>query len=327
MSALPRVVVVAFDRISPFHLSVPCLVLGESAPWGRVSGFNVTVCAAEPGVLRTTAGFEIQCKAGLAALATAEIVIVPSWRDVAEPPPGALLRHLRAAHRRGARVVGLCLGAYALAAAGLLAGRQATTHWAYADDFARRYPEVSLKPDVLYIEHERVLTSAGVSAGIDCCLHLVRDYYGQDVASRVARQLVVPPHREGGQAQFIEQPLARTPADLRIAELLDWLRAHLQLSHPLDATAARLTMSRRSFTRRFHQLTGATLGQWLLAERLALARRQLETTTQSIEAIATACGFAGAISLRQQFARRLQTTPSAYRRAFRDPAQGMTGGT
>lgn len=214
-------------------------------------------------------------------------------------------------------MVGLCLGAYVLAAAGLLAGRRATTHWAWVDDFAARYPEVALDPAVLYVEDGQVLTSAGVAAGLDCCLHLVRSRCGQDVANRIARRLVLPPHRQGAQAQFIEQPVARTPADRRMAGLLDWLRANLERSHPLDATAARLAMSRRSFTRRFRLLTGTTLGDWLLDERVALAKRQLETSMGSIDALAVQCGFGSAASLRQRFAQRVGTTLSAYRRAFR----------
>ena len=275
------------------------------------------VCAVEPGPLRTQAGFALACTRGLEGLEHADIVIVPSWGDPAEMPPPALLAQLRAAYARGAQLVGLCLGAYVLAAAGLLGGRRATTHWAWADDFGARYPDVAVDPAVLYVEDGPLLTSAGVAAGLDCCLHLVRLRCGHDVANRTARRLLLPPHREGAQAQFIERPVARTPADRRMAGLLDWLRKNLDRSHPLDATAARLTMSRRGFTRHFRQLTGTTLGQWLLDERIALAKRQLETSNNSIDSLATACGFGSATSLRQHFAQRVGITPSAYRRTFR----------
>lgn len=321
MSEKPVVAVVAFDRISPFHLSVPCLVLGEGRRVGDSPWFDLRVCAAEPGPLQTTAGFSVDCVRGIDELAAADIVVVPSWRDAAETPPAALLDALVAAHARGARIVGLCLGAYVLAAAGLLSGRRATTHWAWAEDFTRRHPDVELDANVLYVEDGRVMTSAGVAAGIDCCLHIVRARYGHDVANQVARRLVVPPHREGLQAQFIEQPMPRQPADRRMAELLDWLRANLRAPHPIDEVAGRLALSRRTFTRRFRRLTGMTLGEWLLRERVALAQRRLETSTQSIEAIAEECGFGAGASLRQYFARILQISPSAYRKAFRGTAR------
>lgn len=314
-----HVAVVAYDQISPFHLSVPCLVLGEERRVGQLPWFTLRVCAAETGLLRTTAGFSVQCPHGLEALASADIVVVPSWRDVTEPPPEALLAALRAAHARGALVVGLCLGAYVLAAAGLLAGRKATTHWAWAQDFSSRYPDVLLDAKVLYIEEDNILTSAGVAAGIDCCLHIVRQRHGHDIANQVARRLVVPPHREGLQAQFIEQPMPKRLADARLAGLLDRMRADLRSPHPIDEVARRLLMSRRSFTRHFKQLTGMTLGEWLLHERIAFAQRLLETTAHSIEAVAGECGFGTSASLRQHFANLLKTSPTAYRRMFARP--------
>ncbi|WP_295479165.1 helix-turn-helix domain-containing protein [uncultured Pseudomonas sp.] len=314
-----KVAVVAFDQISPFHLSVPCLVLGENrvhqGPW-----FDVRVCAAEPGPLRSTAGFSVACDHDLQGLDWADIVIVPSWRTSGDAPPQALLDGLRQAHARGARVVGLCLGAYVLAEAGLLTGCSATTHWAWAADFERRFPDVQLDPNVLYVQSASVMTSAGVAAGIDCCLHIVREHYGHDAANQVARRLVVPPHREGNQAQFIEQPVPRRLADRRMAELLDWLRAHLHQSHPIDAVAERLALSRRTFTRQFKRLTGHSFGDWLRHERIALARQRLESSAHSIEQIADECGFGSSASLRQHFLQALQISPSAYRRLFRNGA-------
>lgn len=314
-----RIAVVAFDRISPFHLSVPCVVFGESNP--VTPPFELMVCAAEDGPLRTTAGFSLLVEHGLAALETAGTVIVPSWRDVAERPPRRLLDALLAAHRRGAQIVGLCLGAYVLAEAGLLDGRRATTHWAFAQDFARRYPGVKVDADVLYVDDGQLLTSAGTAAGIDCCLHLLRRSHGAECANRVARRLVVPPHRQGGQAQFIEQPLPASAGDSRLAQLLDWLRASLQQPHSVDSVAGKALMSRRTFTRHFRQLTGGTLGSWLLAERLALAQRLLETTEQSVERVAALAGFGSPASLRQHFGKGLGVSPSAWRQTFRG-AQG-----
>ncbi len=309
------IAVLVFDRISPFHLSVPCVVFGDCHP--GLPAFDFRVCALEPGPLRTTAGFSVLAGHDLAGLADADIVIVPSWRDPAERPPLALLSALQAAHARGATVVGLCLGAYVLAEAGLLAGRQATTHWAYAEDFVRRHPTVRLDPDVLYVEDGGVVTSAGTAAGLDCCLHLLRQRFGAECANGVARRLVVPPHRQGGQAQFIERPLPASASDSRLSELLDWLRAHLAQPHTLDSLAARVLLSRRSFSRHFRQLTGATLGEWLLAERLALSQRLLESGEQAVEAIASLAGFGSPASFRLHFRAAYGVSPSAWRRAFK----------
>lgn len=313
------VAVVAFDRISPFHLCVPCVVFGESHP--GAPAFDLRVCAAEPGSLRTTAGFAITEVHGLDALAQAQLIIVPSWRDPAERPPEALLQALVAAHRRGAQVTGLCLGAYVLAEAGLLDGRRATTHWAYAQDFARRYPAVQVDADVLYIDEGDVLTSAGTAAGIDCCLHLLRRRHGAVVANRVARRLVVPPHRQGGQAQFIEQPLPERASGTRLADLIDHARARLHEPHTLDSLAARAAMSRRSLTRQFRALTGSTVQQWLLGERLALVQRLLEQGDASVERIAEQAGFGSPVSLRHHFRAAFGVSPTAWRQTFVPPAR------
>ncbi|MFU6989559.1 GlxA family transcriptional regulator [Pseudomonas paraeruginosa] len=315
---MPRqsVAVVAFDRISPFHLSVPCLVFGQECYDPCAQAFDLRVCAAEPGRLRTTVGFAIETGVGLEALADAQTIIVPSWRDPHERPPQALLQALVAARARGAQLVGLCLGAFVLAEAGLLDGRRATTHWMWADDFAARFPAMRVEPDVLYIEDDGLLTSAGTVAGIDCCLHLVRQRLGAQTTNHLARRLVVAPHRQGGQAQFIEQPLPDSAQDGRLGDLLVWLRQNLDQPHSLDSLARRVLMSRRTFTRHFRQLTGTTVSQWLQAERLALAQRLLETTEHSVQAIAELAGFGSAVSLRQRFSAAFGVPPLGYRRAF-----------
>ncbi|RKT24936.1 AraC family transcriptional regulator /AraC family transcriptional regulator with amidase-like domain [Paraburkholderia sp. RAU2J] len=311
------VAVVAFDRISPFHLSVPCVVFGEDRRGSGLPDFDLRVCAAETGALTTTAGFSIAVTHGLDALAEAHTVIVPSWRDPDEAPPAALLDALRAAHARGAQLVGLCLGAFVLAAAGILDNRPASTHWAWADDFARRYPRVRLDPDVLYVDDGNVMTSAGTAAGLDCCLHVLRKLCGAQAANYVARRLVVPPHRQGGQAQFVQQPMPPNLRGDRLSGLLDWLSGNLHLPHTLDTLAGRALMSRRTFTRRFRLATGTTVGAWLLAQRLARAQQLLESTDASVEAIAGNAGFGSAASLRQHFGEAFRTSPSAWRREFR----------
>lgn len=319
---LPRIAVVAFDRISPFHLSVPCLVFGEDRRELGVGPAPLTVCAAEPGPLRTSAGFAIQAARSLAALRQAEVIIVPSWRDTRETPPEPLLRALRAAHGRGATIVGLCLGAYVLAEAGLLDGRPATTHWHWAADFAARFPQVRLDPRVLYVDDGDLVTSAGTAAGLDCCLYLLRRWCGSEIANRVARRLVVAPHRPGGQAQFVEQPLPARSSDTRLTALLAWLQAHLDQAHSIDALAARAAMSRRSFTRHFQQATGTTLVSWLTEQRLARARLLLESTELSIEAIAAEVGFGSPVSLRQHFVAQVGVSPRQYRQQYTAHAAG-----
>jgi transcriptional regulator GlxA family with amidase domain len=311
------VAVVAFDGISPFHLSVPCLVFGEDRTDAGMARFRLCVCGVERGQLRTSAGFNIEAPFGLAALRGADIVVMPSWRDDGTPAPPALLSALRAAHRRGATIVGLCLGAFVLAEAGLLDGRPATTHWHLVAQFAQRFPQVALKPEVLYVDDGDVLTSAGTAAGIDCCLHLLRVRYGASVANRAARRMVVAPHRQGGQAQYIEQPVCNAPERDRLTPMLEWLGKHLNEPHTLDSLAQRALMSRRNFTRRFREATGTTVNAWLRAQRLAFAQRLLETTSRSMERVAADCGFGSTVTLRQQFGAAFGLSPSAYRLQFR----------
>lgn len=309
------VAVVASDRISPFHLAVPCAVFGDRHP--GCPPFRCLVCAGDAGLLTTTAGFTIDTPYGLEALGLAETVIVPSWRDPDERPSPALLNALTDAYHRGAFIVGLCLGAYVLAEAGLLDGLAATTHWAFADDFARRFPQVRTNPDVLYVDEGQILTSAGTAAGLDCCLHLLRRVVGVEAANAVARRLVVPPHREGGQAQYIPRPLPVSARDSRLSGLIDWVRANPCLPHGIDSLADRAGMSRRSFTRHFRQMTGMTVTDWLLNERLSLAQTLLESTDHSIEAITDLAGFGSAVSLRHHFQKAFGVAPTTWRRTFR----------
>ncbi|WP_119157269.1 GlxA family transcriptional regulator [Caldimonas tepidiphila] len=317
-----RVAVVAFEGVSLFHLSVPGLVLGvEPAPAG-LPPYEVRYCAPLPGLVRCSQGVVIDVPQGLAPMADAELVIVPAWNDPQTPAPAVLTDALRRAHERGAQVVGLCLGAFVLGDAGLLDGRQATTHWACRDLFARRFPKADFRPDVLYVDDGGVITSAGTVAAIDCCLNLVRERHGADVANRVARLLVTPPHRQGGQAQFIEQPVPELPSENRLPGVLEWARERLAEPLSLDVLADAAHMSRRTFTRRFREATGTTVLKWLAGERLARAQQLLETTDMPIEHIATAVGFGTSLSLRQQFAARFGTSPSSYRRAFFDARRG-----
>ena len=311
------VAVIAFNGISPFHLSVPCAIFGEDRTNAGIPRFELLVCAAEDGALQTTAGFSIETHHGLNKLSKAATIIVPSWRDPAELPPQALLDALRQASQQGARIVGLCLGSFVLAAAGLLDGRPATTHWLWADELARRYPLIRVNPDVLYVDDGEIITSAGTAAGIDCCLHVLRRQYGAKIANDVARRMVVPPHRQGGQAQYIQQPVRHISTIDHFAEVLDWATGNLDKPLSLDMLAERARMSRRTFTRRFRQVMGNTVGEWLLSQRLSLSQQLLETTDSSIELIAERAGFGSTASLRQHFSQAFKISPSNYRREFR----------
>ncbi|MCH8621372.1 helix-turn-helix domain-containing protein [Undibacterium sp. TS12] len=315
-----HVAVLAFDGISPFHLSVPCMVFGEHHGSLSLPAFKLDVCLDHSGKerrgVRTNAGFDIHVRHGLANLARADMLVIPSWHDDLRPASPALLKAIQKAHQRGARIIGLCLGAFVLAQAGLLDGRSATTHWALSRAFSERYPQITLDPNVLYVDHGDVITSAGTAAGIDCCLHVLRTTYGADSAAHVARRLVVAPHRQGGQAQYIEQPLPVLATDTRLNKVLEWMLAHLAENQSLDQLAQMALMSRRSFTRHFQQQTGTTVGKWLLNQRLAQAQRQLETSKRAIDDIAIDSGFGSGLLLRRYFAREFAISPSAYRRNF-----------
>tara|TARA_R110002167_G_scaffold204404_2_gene408485 strand:- start:17191 stop:18180 length:990 start_codon:yes stop_codon:yes gene_type:complete len=318
-----RVAVLAFEGVSLFHLSVPGMVFGiKPAPSG-LPPYEVRYCAPTPGRIRSDQGIEIEVPDGLGVMAKADIVIVPAWNHPEHVAPIALTDALQQANASGAQVVGLCLGAFVLGDAGLLDGRRATTHWACRELFAQRFPKADFHPDVLYIDDGDVITSAGTVAAIDCCLNLVRQRHGADVANRVARLLVTPPHRQGGQVQYIEQPVPILPSESRLPGVLQWAREHLSEPLSLDVLADIARMSRRTFTRRFREATGTTVVKWLAFERIARAQQLLETTDMPIERVAAEVGFGTALSLRQYFSNQVHTSPSSYRRAFRDGRQGV----
>ncbi|MBB3307931.1 MULTISPECIES: helix-turn-helix domain-containing protein [unclassified Enterobacter] len=312
-----KVGIVVFDDIIPFHLSVPCAVFEKAAQDDGALCYQLLICATHPGPLKTNSGFSILAEHGLDQLADVDVVVVPSWSDPDVLPPAELLHALQQAAQRGAQVVGLCLGAFVLGAAGLLSQRRATTHWRWMADFERLYPDVAIDRDVLYIDEGQIVTSAGTAASIDCCLHLVREQCGVDVANSVARMLVVPPHRQGGQAQYIEQPVYHSAGNDRFMSALSWATENLQQALTLEQLADKALMSRRSFTRRFNQTTGGCFSTWLVNQRLALAQRFLEKTDQPVELIAEKAGFSSPLMLRRHFKKQLNTSPLQYRKTFR----------
>ncbi|QVN04024.1 helix-turn-helix domain-containing protein [Pseudomonas rhodesiae] len=316
MSTL-TVAVIATTGFSPFHFSVPCIIFGPAMPQPDL--FRVEICAEAPGVVLSDIGVSINVEHGLERLDVADIVVVPYWNDPNVRPSRALLDKLVGAWQRGAEVVGLCLGTYVLAYSGLLDQHRAATHWEYERDFIERFPDINLDSNSLYVSDERLITSAGTAAGIDCCLNIIRGHCGVVIANRVARRMVVPPYREGGQAQFIERPIPESTRDSKINELMDYLRRNLDKSCDLDSLARSLNMSRRTLTRHFHRATGTTLGEWLNAERLQRSQELLETTGNSIEIVSDMSGFQSPISFRQNFKIKFGVSPSEWRRIFRGP--------
>jgi AraC family transcriptional activator FtrA len=316
--ALPRnrrVVALAYDRLCTFEFGIVVELFGLPRPELPVDWYRFDVCSIDPGPLRATGGVTVQPTAGLHAARRAGTIVIPGWRDADERPPEALLKVVRAAHARGARLVSICSGVFVLAAAGLLDGKRATTHWRYVDRLRARYPRVHVEPDVLYVDEGAILTSAGSAAGIDLCLHIVRRDYGAEIANRVARRLIVPPQRDGGQSQYIPAPV-RDESRHGLSRVLEW--AQRQLAEPLsvDTLAGRAAMSPRTFARRFREETGTTPHQWLTHQRLLAAQRRLETTDESVDAVAEAVGLQTAATLRMHFRRALRITPTAYRRRF-----------
>jgi transcriptional regulator GlxA family with amidase domain len=313
------VAAVVTNGLSPFEFAVACEVFGvdrseaAGAPW-----YRFIVCGADPAPIATQAGFSIHAPYGLEGLRRADSIIVPASESGPENEP--LLDALRRAHRRGARIMSVCTGAFVLAAAGLLDGRRVTTHWAHSAELAQRYPKVNVDRDVLYVDDGDILTSAGTAAGIDLCLHIVRKDYGAEVANEVARRMVVPPHRDGGQAQFVSAPMPELSACDPFVDTLVWVQAHLDEPLAVADLARRSAMSQRTFARRFRETTGTTPHQWLLRQRILLAQRLLETTDLSVDVIATQCGVGTAANLRQHFQRIVRTSPNGYRRTFQKQA-------
>jgi transcriptional regulator GlxA family with amidase domain len=318
------VAVVVCDGLTMFEFGVANEVFGYDRtetfgiPW-----YRFIVCAPQP-TITTDAGFKLQLEHGLEQLAHADTVVVPPSTDP-EGVPVEVLDALRTAHQRGARLVSLCTGAFVLAAAGLLDHRRATTHWSEADELARRYPTVSVDPGVLYIDEGDILTSAGSAASIDLCLHLVRLDYGAEIASRLARRMVVPPYRDGGQAQYIDTPMPSLDLSDLFNETMAWLQLHLAETVTIGQLAARSAMSPRTFARRFLATTGTTPYQWLVRQRLQLAQRLLETSDWSIDLVAQKSGFVTAANLRKHFGRVVRVSPQAYRRTFSCPDDESVG--
>jgi len=309
---------VVYDGFTPFELGVVCEVFGDDRwvppgdPW-----YRLFICGDNSAAVTSNGNFQMLVPHGLEKLSKVDTIIVPPTNrpaEVSERVFEALLR----AHARGCRILSLCTGAFVLAEAGLLDGRRAVTHWTECEELARRYPLLSIDPGVLYVDEGDILTGAGSAASIDLCLHIVRHDYGSEIATQLARQLVVPPQRDGGQAQFIEQPLPVLDSSNLFAETVAWVQDHLDEQVTVEDLATRSAMSPRTFARRFLSTTGTTPYQWLVRQRVQLAQRLLEVTDLSIETVAEKSGFCTAANLRKHFSRVVHTSPQTYRRTFQD---------
>lgn len=311
----PRVAVLAYEGLCAFEFSCAAEVFGLPRPELGRDWYRFETCAAQRRPLRGQYGMTLTAEAGLDRLARAGTVVVPGWTSIDTPVPPRIVEALRAAHARGARLLSICSGAFVLAATGLLDGHRATTHWRYAEALRARHPRIEVDPNALYVDEGNLLTSAGSAAGLDLCLHLVRRDWGPRIANHVARRLVIPPHREGGQAQYVDRPVDRREHG-GLAPLLDTMRRRLAEPLPVSELARMALMSERSFMRRFKQATGATPADWLIQARVDRARELLETTALSIDRIAAQTGFGSAITMRHHFRRKLGLSPRGYRDRF-----------
>ncbi|MRN39171.1 AraC family transcriptional regulator [Neisseria sp. N95_16] len=309
-----KIALLLYPEVNPFHFSVPYMAFQDAAEDGL---FEVKIVTPTGKPLHNQI-MQPSIDGGLGLMAQCDIVVVPGWKDEQTQPVPELISALQTAYQRGAYIVGLCYGAYALAYAGLLDGKKAATHWKGEADFSRRFPKVKLDVNSIYVEDGNIITSAGTAAALDCCLHIIRKFYGAKTANKTARLLVVPPHREGGQAQFIERPLAQSTKDTQINALLDYLCDHLHEPQNIDEVAERVSMSRSTFTRHFKKATGMTFLEWLHKERLQRSLDLLENSGFSVEQIAEKTGFQNAVSFRQQFFKYYQVNPHAWRKMFRD---------
>lgn len=320
-----RLALVAYDGLRTFEYSIAADVFALQRPDLGVPWYECIVVSPDAGPLVGGGGVRVHPDAPFEAIAGAGTIVIPGWRDVERAPPPRLVRALHDALRRRARILALCSGAFVLGGAGLLDGRRATTHWLFADVFRRRFPQAQFESDVLYVDEGPIITSAGSAAGLDACLHLVRRDHGAAVANTIARRMVVAPHREGGQAQYVDAPVRLRPGR-PIGVAMDWARAHLHEPITVDALAARSAMSPRSFLRHFGAAVGLAPHAWLQNERIARARALLETQSRAqmpLGDVAAQCGYESLETFRAAFRRVVGVAPSSYRQRF---AQAVTGG-
>jgi AraC family transcriptional regulator, transcriptional activator FtrA len=311
----PLVVAAVYDGLCTFEFSIAAEIFGLARPELGSAWYRFASAAIEPGPLRAQGGLRVTTDGSLDLLDQADLIILPGWRGAGAPVPIDLIEKLRNAHSRGARLATICSGAFVLAATGLLDGRRAATHWRYAESLSRAYPQVEVDPAVLYVADGSIFTSAGSSAGLDLMLHIVRQDFGAEAANSVARRLVMPPHRNGGQAQFIERPVSSCENG-RLSSLLEAVQRDPARGWTVDAMASEAAMSTRTFIRRFTETTGLPPGEWVISVRLEEAKRLLQATQLSIEDLASRTGFGTVTTLRHHFRAQVGLSPREYRQNF-----------
>lgn len=310
-----RVVAVVYDRLCTFEFGCTVEMFALERPELEVPWYRFDVCSFEPGTVRAMGGVSVVVEKGLRALDSADTIVIPGWRDADERPPEQLLRALARAYERGARLCSICSGVFVLAAAGVLDGRRVTTHWRYAEQLANDYPAIAVDPRALYVDEGQILTSAGSAAGLDMFLHMVRQDFGARTANMVARRLVIPAHRDGGQAQYLPRPV-ETDGRGRIAKLMEQVRSRPAAAYSIRELAQQVSMSPRTLQRKFRETVGMPPQEWVLRERIGLAKDLLEVGTESLQSIASRVGFGSQETFRRHFRRVVGTSPSAYRRLF-----------
>jgi AraC family transcriptional regulator, transcriptional activator FtrA len=322
----PQVVVIAYDGLCTFEFGVAYEVFGLPRPEMGSGWYRCRTAAIEPGPLRAAGGLRFEADAGIEALAHADLIIIPGWRSIDAPVPEALIEALRSAHQQGCRIATLCSGAFVLAATGLLDGKRATTHWRYAEALSARFPRIAVEADRLYSDNGNLLTAAGSAAGIDLCLSIVRQDFGVEAANRVARRLVVPPHRDGGQAQFILHPVPRIHEGERLGTIIDWIEANPGSDLSIETLANRAGMSLRSFQRRFAETTGLSAGAHVIRARLRHAQRLMETRRDlKLDEVAILSGFGSVDTMRHHFVKEHQLSPAVWRARFAAPRPNRKG--
>ncbi|ATM96387.1 transcriptional activator FtrA [Yersinia frederiksenii] len=308
------VAILVTPGFSTYHVSVPLILFGDTVTDQRL--FTRLICAEKPGLIWSDEGTAIQADHGLDVLTQVDTIIVPFWGDVRKRPSEYLLNTLIKAREAGVQIVGLCLGTFVLAYAGLLDGHMAATHWEYEEDFRKLFPSVHLNLNELYVDDDGLTTSAGTAAAMDCCLYIIRQHFGSLTANHIARRMVTPPHREGGQAQYIDHPVTQKTADCRINMVLDYLLLNLQKPHDINSLAEYASMSRRTLTRHFTKATGMSVVEWITAARLHRSQELLENMDLSIEQVAEQSGFQSAPTFRQQFREKFGVSPREWRKTF-----------
>jgi AraC family transcriptional activator FtrA len=309
------VVALAYDRLCTFEFGCVVELFALQRPELGVPWYRFAVCSAERKALRAAGGIKVSAPHSLRILERADTIVIPGWRDADEQPPADLLRKLHAAYERGARLCSICSGVFVLAAAGVLDGKTVTTHWRYAERLAQRYPAIRVEPNALYVDAGQVVTSAGSAAGLDMLIHLVRRDFGPKIANQVAQRLVIPPHRDGDQAQYVPRPVAPDEAG-RLSRLLDWIRANLGAQHSIASLSRRASMSPRTLLRRFKEATDLAPGEWIVRERVAAAREMLESGRIPISKVCDRSGFGSQESFRRHFRLLVGASPGVYQRRF-----------